>query len=131
MCKTKHIKLVVCQKCETTIYFIVIDPSIHFSKNRLASLIKSLQTINILVDHLNSGNVCNQYSCLWGPYVSCKWGASKNGSNLSYLKLIIGYLKALKVKDYIYRAISSHHKEMALWPLSHLSVNPYHCRIKW
>lgn len=51
---------------QLTIYFRVIDLSLHFNKNRLASLIKSLQKINILVDHLNSGNVCNQYSCL-GP----------------------------------------------------------------
>lgn len=72
---------------QLTIYFRVIDPSIHFSKNRLAPLIKSLQTINILVDHLNSGNVCNQYSCLWGPYVSCKWGVSKNGSKSELLKV--------------------------------------------
>ena len=47
-------------------------------------------------------------------------------ANLRYFRLIIGRLKGLKVKGCIYRAINSHHKEMALWPLSHLSVNPNH-----
>ena len=47
-------------------------------------------------------------------------------ATLRYFRLIIGRLKGLKVKGSIYRAINSHHKEMALWPLSHLSVNPNH-----
>lgn len=40
-------------------------------------------------------------------------------ANLRYFRLIIGCLKVLKVKDCIYKAINSQHKEMALWPLSH------------